>query len=183
MPKTTVLSKSKKTKSKVSKKESSDEDSEEDNLDNFANDILDEEDEFLEVVEKSQKEIIRLSKASNDRKEMLLKTLGNKQIDSDLLYELLTMVNLNEQQLKEMLKKESILDAIFISEDHRENTKTLFGENTTDTRNVKIGNRKYICPKCKSEDTNTETKQMKGGDEQTTDFNECYNCHNKWKVG
>lgn len=39
------------------------------------------------------------------------------------------------------------------------------------------------CPKCKSENVNAFSKQIRSGDEAMTIFYTCIDCKNKWRVG
>ena len=41
----------------------------------------------------------------------------------------------------------------------------------------------YTCFKCGSNNVFFVAKQVKSADEETSVFNECRNCHNKWRDG
>ena len=41
----------------------------------------------------------------------------------------------------------------------------------------------YTCFKCGSNNVFSVAKQARSGDEETSVFNECRNCHNKWRDG
>lgn len=45
-----------------------------------------------------------------------------------------------------------------------------------------VKNTDKICPKCKEQNVNCITKQVRSGDEGATDFFTCLSCGYKWKV-
>ena len=46
-----------------------------------------------------------------------------------------------------------------------------------------LENSLYTCFKCGSSNVFSVAKQVKSADEGTSVFNECRNCHNKWRDG
>ena len=46
-----------------------------------------------------------------------------------------------------------------------------------------FSNSLYVCFKCGSSNIFSVAKQVRSADEETSVFNECCDCHNKWRDG
>jgi len=136
-----------------------------------------------EIIERSKEQMINLSDIPKDKKKTLLSILKkNPDIENDLLYELINTENLSDDIIKNASSNESIDILSFLMKmgDYNQVIRSLYGAQTADLRIIVIGNRKYKCPNCKSEDTDTVTKP--GSHEGYDDFNRCNNCGHGWRV-
>ena len=127
----------------------------------------------------SKKQVSQLLKLKSDEEPLF--TLK----DRDFLFEAIGIINELgfEEAVKYFKSKQKVSNRSLILKDSSvfdSSKKRFYLETTRDLRTTEIESY-TVCPKCKTNDVETITKQVRRGDEGATNFHRCLTCEYQWR--